>query len=70
MRVINDCGLCCEHEYAVDKTEQGHYSVGCDLFLVIWLRFEDHLLKDREILHLVEVSLQVSLLKLRLLNQS
>jgi hypothetical protein len=39
MRVINYCGLCCEHENAVDETEQGHDSVGSDLFLVIRLRF-------------------------------
>ena len=70
MRVINYCSLSCEHENAVDETEQGHDSIGCDLFLVIWLRFESHLFKDREIIHLVEVSLQVSLLKQRLLNQS
>jgi hypothetical protein len=70
MRVINDCSLSGEHEDAVDETEQGHDSVGCDLFLVIRLRFEDHLIKDREIINLVEFSLQVSLLKLRLLNQS
>ena len=68
MRVINYCSVCCEHKYAIDETEKGHYSVGSDLFLIIWLRFEGHILKDREIIHFVEVSLQVSLIKLRLLN--
>lgn len=61
MRVVNNCSLCGEHEDAIDETEKGHDSVGCDLFLVIRLGFEDHLIKDREIIHLVEVSLQVSL---------
>ena len=70
MRVVNNCSLCCEHEDAVHQAEQGHDSVGRDLFLVIRFGFEDHLIKDREIIHLVEVSFQVSLLELRLLNQS
>ena len=61
MRVVNNCSLSGKHEYTVDETEQGHDSVGCYLFLVIRLGFEDHLIKDREIIHLVEVSLQVSL---------
>ena len=57
MRVVNNCSLSGEHEDAVYKTEQGHDSVCCYLFLVIWLRFEDHLVEDREIIYLVEVSL-------------
>lgn len=68
MRVVNNCSLSGEHEDAVDETDQGHYSVGCYLFLVIRLGFEDHLIKDREIIYFIEVSLQISLIKLRLLN--
>ena len=63
LRVVDHDGLCDYHEETEDQREHREDAVSLDLFLVVGLWPQDHLVKLRQLVGVLKVSVHVGFVK-------